>query len=95
MSCRESIIQQAGTQKFSSFLGAIFDTLLYQLNDSMTRITNVHRMELEKENGKITMYNYVNDIMDGPVCYLTKLPKRSAHDDWDWSVQAVALLRLH
>lgn len=56
MSCRESIIQQAGTQKFSSFLGAIFDTLLYQLNDSMTRITNVHRMELEKENGKITMY---------------------------------------
>ena len=61
MSCRESIIQQAGTQKFSSFLGAIFDTLLYQLNDSMTRITNVHRMELEKENGKIAMYS-VNDI---------------------------------
>ena len=56
MSCRESIIQQAGTQKFSSFLGAIFDTLLYQLNDSMTRITNVHRMELEKENSKITVY---------------------------------------
>lgn len=54
--CRESIIQQAGTEKFSSFLGAIFDTLLYQLNDSLLRITNVHRLELEKDNSKLDIF---------------------------------------
>lgn len=48
--CRESIVQLTGSKKFEQFLGAIFDTLLYQLNDSLLRITNIHRIEAEKEN---------------------------------------------
>ncbi len=55
MDCRESIIQQTGTKRFELFLGAIFDTLLYQLNDSLLRITNIHKIEAEKENGTITI----------------------------------------
>ena len=49
--CRESILQQTHTKKFELFLGAIFDTLLYQVNDSLSRILNIHKIEAEKENG--------------------------------------------
>ena len=51
--CRESIIAQTGSRQFESFLGAIWDTLLYTLNDGLLRITNIHRMELAKDNCKI------------------------------------------
>ena len=51
MDCRESIVHQTGSKRFEDFLSAIFDTLLYQVNDSLLRITNIYKLEKEKENG--------------------------------------------
>ena len=36
------------------FLSAIFDTLLYQLNDALSRLGKVKRYETDKE-GELTM----------------------------------------
>ena len=38
---------------FQSFLGAIFDTLLYTLNDSLGRVMNIYKIEQEKEDSKL------------------------------------------
>ncbi len=35
---------------FQSFLGAVFDTLLYQLNDAFSRLVNVKKAEAAKES---------------------------------------------
>ena len=35
-----------------AFLGAVFDTLLYQLTDSLQRLTNVKKIEVSKEDSK-------------------------------------------
>ena len=53
--CRESILRYATSRRFVLFLGAIFDTLLYQLNDSLTRLMNIHKMEQEKESGELRL----------------------------------------
>ena len=37
---------------FQSFLGAIIDTLLYQLHDSLARLANVRKLERSREDGK-------------------------------------------
>lgn len=56
LDCRESIVKQSGTKRFELFLQAVFDTLLYQLNDGFTRIANIQKMEAEKTNGKPTLF---------------------------------------
>ena len=58
---------------FQSFLGAIIDTLLYQLHDSLARLANVRKLERSREDGKHcrtgnkynqTCVNYkLNDIL--------------------------------
>lgn len=50
--CRDSIIRECGTPKFQSFLGAILDTLLYQLNDALSRLVNVKTCEVAKDGGE-------------------------------------------
>ena len=48
--CRQSILKSSGGPKFLAFLGAIFDTLLYQLNDGLSRLINVRQYELAKDS---------------------------------------------
>ena len=48
--CRQSILAACGGNKFQVFLGAIFDTLLYQLNDGLSRLVNVRQQEVAKES---------------------------------------------
>ena len=48
--CRQSILKVCGGHKFQAFLGAIFDTLLYQLNDGLSRLVNVRHYEIAKES---------------------------------------------
>ena len=43
--CRDSLLRECEGKKFRTFLGAIFDTLLYTLHDSLSRIMNIHKME--------------------------------------------------
>lgn len=50
--CKESILRECGKQKFQSFLGAILDTLLYQLGDALSRLVNVKSCEVAKEGGQ-------------------------------------------
>jgi ubiquitin-protein ligase len=47
LDCRESIVGLVGTKRFELFLQAIFDTLLYLLNDCFTRIANIQKMEID------------------------------------------------
>ena len=48
--CRQSILRECGGAKFQAFLGAIFDTLLYQLNDGLSRLVNVRQYEIAKDS---------------------------------------------
>ncbi|KAK6165686.1 hypothetical protein SNE40_022567 [Patella caerulea] len=48
--CKQSILQQHLTPQFQNFLGAILDTLLYMLHDALSRMANVKRSELAKDN---------------------------------------------
>ena len=48
--CRQSILRECGGAKFQAFLGAIFDTLLYQLNDGLSRLVNVRQHEIAKDS---------------------------------------------
>ena len=48
--CRQSILKACGGPKFQAFLGAIFDTLLYQLNDGLSRLVNVRQHEVAKDS---------------------------------------------
>jgi hypothetical protein len=50
--CRQSILGACGGPKFQAFLGAIFDTLLYQLNDGLSRLVNVRQYETAKDKGQ-------------------------------------------
>lgn len=50
--CRESILRECGSKKFQLFLGAVFDTLLYQLNDGLSRLAIVRKYESEKDGGQ-------------------------------------------
>ena len=48
--CRQSILEACGGPKFQAFLGAIYDTLLYQLNDGLSRLVNVRQQEVAKDS---------------------------------------------
>ncbi|XP_078607185.1 uncharacterized protein LOC144879516 isoform X2 [Branchiostoma floridae x Branchiostoma japonicum] len=48
--CRASVLNMCGTDKFQAFLGAILDTLLYQLHDSLARLANVRKIQKAKED---------------------------------------------
>ncbi|XP_065914560.1 ubiquitin conjugation factor E4 A-like [Dysidea avara] len=48
--CRASILKQCRSKRFQSFLGAVFDTLLYQLTDSLHRLGNVKKIEVAQED---------------------------------------------
>jgi hypothetical protein len=50
--CRQSILKACGGPKFQAFLGAIYDTLLYQLNDGLSRLVNVRQQEVAKDKGQ-------------------------------------------
>ena len=58
-----------------SFLGAIIDTLLYQLHDSLARLANVRKLERSREDGKYcrtgNKYNrtYVNYKLKEILCW--------------------------
>lgn len=47
--CLPSILQECGTESFQSFLGAVFDTLLYVLKDGLLRLTNVRKLQCAKQ----------------------------------------------
>lgn len=49
--CRDSLLRECEGKKFRTFLGAIFDTLLYTLHDSLSRIMNIHKLEQAGETG--------------------------------------------
>lgn len=38
---------------FQAFLGAVFDTLLYTLNDSLNRVMNIHKIEQAKADSEL------------------------------------------
>lgn len=44
-----SILQECGKESFQSFLGAVFDTLLYVLKDGLLRLTNVRKLQCAKQ----------------------------------------------
>ncbi|XP_071101148.1 uncharacterized protein [Haliotis cracherodii] len=48
--CRTSIVQQCEKEIFQNFLGAILDTLLYMLHDSLSRLANIKKIEVAKQN---------------------------------------------
>ena len=48
--CRQSILGACGGAKFQAFLGAIYDSLLYQLNDGLSRLVHVRQHEAAKES---------------------------------------------
>lgn len=50
--CDMSNINMDTTAQSQAFLGAVFDTLLYQLTDSLQRITSVKKFEMAKEDSK-------------------------------------------
>ena len=52
--CRQSILKECGGPKFQPFLGAIFDTLLYQLNDGLSRLVNVRQHEIAKDSEQLS-----------------------------------------
>jgi len=40
-----------------AFLGAVFDTLLYQLTDSLQRLSSVKKLEVAKEDSRLCYCN--------------------------------------
>ena len=46
------VLYWAPCTQSQAFLGAVFDTLLYQLTDSLQRITSVKKFEVAKEDSK-------------------------------------------
>ncbi|XP_067687796.1 uncharacterized protein [Haliotis asinina] len=48
--CRTSIVQQCEKEIFQNFLSAILDTLLYMLHDSLSRLANIKKIEVAKQN---------------------------------------------
>jgi ubiquitin-protein ligase len=50
--CKASILAESSTEKFKSFLSAILDTLLYQMNDSLARLANVKQVQQAQEDEK-------------------------------------------
>ncbi|XP_041374880.1 uncharacterized protein LOC121387745 [Gigantopelta aegis] len=51
--CRASIAALCHTELFQNFLGAILDTLLYMLHDSLSRLANIRKIEITKENHNV------------------------------------------
>ena len=67
--CRQSILRACGGPKFQAFLGAIYDTLLYQLNDGLSRLVNVRQQEVAKDSEFSVLPLYVCcDVATG-CCY--------------------------
>lgn len=44
-----SVLEECGRESFQSFLGAVLDTLLYVLKDSLLRLTNVRKLQSAKK----------------------------------------------